>query len=161
MCTIGTFSWAAAIAAHDGVGVTEKDGHVRIDLSQDLRESRDDRRHHFGVRVTCGTELDVRSREFQVADEDVLQVVRVVLTGPAERELDFRSLRQQVDDPTRTDQVWANTEGEHHVGHRCGSVADRHRSDGWITGLPTSPARSPCRRPLEGLCTLPPPRAAR
>ena len=87
MCTTGMFELRGRDAAHDRVGVAEEDGDVGVELAQDRIELGDDRADDLGVGGARSAELDVGARQVELADEDVLEVVGVVLPGPPEGEL--------------------------------------------------------------------------
>ena len=79
MCTTGNVQEARRDAAHHRVRVAEEDGRSRPELCQHRVELRDDGADHLGVGLADRAELDVRRLDVQLAEEDVLQVVRVVL----------------------------------------------------------------------------------
>ncbi len=75
-------------AADDGVRVPEEDGRHRLHLVQHRVETADHLGGDFGVGLAARAELEVGRRDVQLAEEDVLEVVRVVLAGPDEAQVD-------------------------------------------------------------------------
>src|SRR5204863_6811428 len=100
----------------------------------------------LGVGLAGRADLDVRPRKPEVADEDVLERVVVVLARPGEREPDVARVLQHVDDPTRANEVGPDAEDHQDVvsGHeRRGTTASRGRSS---PDHPYSRVLAPCRR---------------
>jgi hypothetical protein len=99
-------------APHHRVGVAEEDGGGRLELLEDRVELRDDGADDLGVRLTDCTELDVGRVDVELAEEDVLQVVRVVLTGPDEDDVVARLGLEPAQDQRSSDQIRPDAEDD-------------------------------------------------
>ena len=67
------------------------------------------------------------ARQFEIPDEHILEIVRVVLTRPNERELDVGLCLEHLENAAGPDQVRADAESEHDVAHQSCNIAARTR----------------------------------
>ena len=112
MCTTGMFSRPAAMLPITVFVSPRKTAAAGRSSFEHRVELRDDGADDLGVGLADGAELDVRRIDVELAEEDVLQVVRVVLPGPDEDDLVARLLLEAPQDQRRADQIRADAEDD-------------------------------------------------
>ena len=94
------------------VGVSEEHRRGGVEVAEHGIESRDDRRDDVGVRLATGPQVDLGRHHIELAEEDVLQVVRVMLARPDQVEFGVRVAPELLQDQCGADDVGANPEDE-------------------------------------------------
>ena len=112
MCTTGMLSCAAAMApvvVFVSPRNTAAAGRIFV---EHRKQPRDDRRDDLGVGRAAAPEIDLRRRDVELAEENRLEIVGVVLPRPDEHHLHVGVLAQLVDHERRADDVRPDPENE-------------------------------------------------